>query len=75
MVLAAAVGHSVLYLLLVLIAYCDPMIFEPLFLGGLQFPFYCFCLYAHWALYKDMKSGIMTEETYPIEKYSCCCMA
>lgn len=32
----------------------------------------CF-LYAHLGLMQEVRSGIMTAETYPREQYSCCC--
>jgi hypothetical protein len=31
-------------------------------------------LYPHAMLVKEMNKGIMTEEKYPNEKYSCCCV-
>lgn len=31
-------------------------------------------LYVHAVLAKEMNTGIMTEENYPNEKYSCCCV-
>jgi hypothetical protein len=31
-------------------------------------------LYVHAVLVKEMNTGIMTEENYPNEKYSCCCV-
>ncbi|KAL7570181.1 hypothetical protein ACA910_020017 [Epithemia clementina (nom. ined.)] len=33
----------------------------------------CFA-YPHFYLMKEIKEGIMTEENYPVEKYSCCCV-
>lgn len=31
-------------------------------------------LYAHAVLTNEMSKGVMTEENYPNEKYSCCCV-
>jgi hypothetical protein len=31
-------------------------------------------VYAHAVLTNEMSTGIMTEENYPSEKYSCCCV-
>eukprot|EP00934_Nitzschia_sp_Nitz4_P000532 Nitzschia sp. Nitz4//scaffold453_size6330//1117//1662//NITZ4_009178-RA/size6330-processed-gene-0.13-mRNA-1//-1//CDS//3329552269//532//frame0 len=30
--------------------------------------------YPHVVFYTELKSGVMSEETYPEEKYSCCCV-
>ena len=60
---AASFGVFVLQFIFALMTFNIP--------GMLMFGFFA---YPHWYLIQELRSGIMSRETYEFEKQSCCCV-
>eukprot|EP00525_Craspedostauros_australis_P005106 CAMPEP_0198109020 /NCGR_PEP_ID=MMETSP1442-20131203/1034_1 /TAXON_ID= /ORGANISM="Craspedostauros australis, Strain CCMP3328" /LENGTH=180 /DNA_ID=CAMNT_0043764485 /DNA_START=76 /DNA_END=618 /DNA_ORIENTATION=+ len=69
-----AVKYNSCLVLTVFIYYCVGAILNVVALDFIAVIISCLYAYPHYFLYKEIKSGIMSEENYVNEKQSCCCV-
>ena len=72
--IVGAMRYKVWMIVVAIVVYCISAVMELLSLNLLGFAITALFAYPHFVLVSEIRRGIMTKETYPIEQQSCCCV-